>query len=162
MHRVRTLADFHRRGLYDRRRRTAQSVLLRPLEDQQPPRWAWSKSNNLTARASALSRSGFNRAEIFALAADEDAPASDLNLFVGGAWAGARASARTRGVDSVLACAAGRLNTNRVVRVACSGRAAPPGSAAGATRPSSATCTARSSSATCAARSTAGTAAASL
>jgi hypothetical protein len=37
MRRVRTLADSHRRGLYDGRRRTAQSVLLRPLEDQQPP-----------------------------------------------------------------------------------------------------------------------------
>jgi hypothetical protein len=82
-------------------------------------------------------------------------------LFVEGAWIGARASARTRGVDCVLARATGGLNTNRAVRVACSGRAARSSSAVCATRPTSATCAAPSSSATCAARSTAGTAAAS-
>src|ERR1700745_2166395 len=161
MRRVRALADFHRRGLYDGRRRTAQSILLRPLSDQQPAALVMVQIKQLNRRSlGSLAIRRFNRAEIFVLD-DEDASASDLNLFVGGAWIGAGASARTRGVDSVLACAAGGLNTNRAVRVACYGRAARASSAWCAPRPSSATCAARSSSATCAARSTAGTAAAS-
>jgi hypothetical protein len=57
-----------------------------------------------------------------------------IELFVRGGRTLAGASARTRGVDSVLACAAGGLNTNRAVRVTCSGRAAPSSSAVCATR----------------------------
>src|ERR1700751_6374497 len=121
MRRVRALADFHRRGLYDGRRRTAQSILLRPLSDQQPAALVMVQIKQLNRRSlGSLAIGRFNRAEIFALTADnEEASASELNLFVGGGWIGARASARTRGVDSVLACAAGGLNTNRAVRVAC-------------------------------------------
>jgi hypothetical protein len=86
MRRVRALADFHRRGLYDGRRRTAQSVLLRPLEDQQPPALGMIQIKQLNRQSlGSLAIGRFNRAEIFALAADdEDAPASELNLFVGG------------------------------------------------------------------------------
>jgi hypothetical protein len=136
---------------------------LVPLPDQQPPALVLVQIEQLDGHGfGPLAVGRVDRAEIFALTADDDdAPASELNSFVGGAWIGARASARTRGVDSVLACAAGGLNTNRAVRVACSGRAARSSSAVCATRPSSATCAAPSSSATCAARSTAGTAAAS-
>jgi hypothetical protein len=112
-------------------------------------------------RVRSLGRHSADPADQWAAGGTVSRSVRKIELFVRGGRTGARASARTRGVDSVLACAAGGLNTNRAVRVTCSGRAAPSSSAVCATRPSSATCAAPSSSATCAARSTAGTAAAS-